>query len=151
VIYSENYSLKSYTAYAYMYTSNDNGGVAIWTNFVNNAAAQVTITITAGPGGTVTPSGPQIAIPGNTYTVTATANQGNKFSYWSLNGANIGTTNPLQLPVTLSMNGQTLTANFVTTTGPATSNKGKTIAVLAGAALASAIIVGATAASKTKT
>lgn len=76
----------------------------------------VTLTIAAGTGGTVNPSGAQTLEIGVTYTITAvpdTVTYPNYyFDHWTLGGTNYGSQNPLQLRITSDMAGKTLQAFF---------------------------------------
>jgi hypothetical protein len=76
----------------------------------------VNITVTSAGNGTVAPSGQQTLTIGATYTnyFAALPNQYYQLDYWDFNGTNLGSTNPLASlgPVTLAMDGGTLTAHF---------------------------------------
>jgi hypothetical protein len=72
----------------------------------------ISLTIVAGTGGRVSPSGAQTLNINQTYQFNANPNSGYEFDHWDLNGQNKGSTSPLTLTVTIDMTGQTLTALF---------------------------------------
>lgn len=74
--------------------------------------ATITLTVDSDGNGTVAPSGIQQLNVGTSYRFEATANEGQTFDHWMLGIANIGSTNPLDLPITADMNGSSLTAIF---------------------------------------
>lgn len=78
------------------------------------ALVTVTISVVAGPNGTVSPSGTLILAPGQTYSFAAIPNTGYQLDHWDLAGSNIGSTNPISITATSDMNGKTLTAYFTT-------------------------------------
>jgi len=85
-------------------------------NFTQDAVAPTTYTLTinAGSGGTVNPSGAQTDIAANTpLSITATANNGYTFSNWTVTSgtATFGNANNAATTVTLSANA-TIRANF---------------------------------------
>jgi hypothetical protein len=57
----------------------------------------VTITVPAGTGkGTTSPlPGTYTVDHGSTFTILATPEAGSTFDYWTVNGVNVGSTNPL--------------------------------------------------------
>lgn len=82
-------------------------------------AKTITLTVTAGTGGTVNPSGAQTVSINSTYPFVATPNTtpypGYTFNHWDLNGTNLGSTPTLNLKITSAMSGQTLRALFTQT------------------------------------
>jgi len=72
----------------------------------------ITLNVTAEANGTVSPSGVQTLIIGETYQYNAISSIGYYLDHWDLGGANIGSTNPLPLTATSTMDGKTLTAIF---------------------------------------
>ncbi|CAM2005142.1 PKD domain-containing protein [Acanthopleuribacter pedis] len=88
-----------------------------------------TVTVQAGQGGTVTPTGSQTVACDQTLTITATPDTGFTFSGWS--GDATGTTNPLTLDS--SGGNQNLTANFQAVAAGPIANAGRDQAVTEGA------------------
>ncbi len=76
------------------------------------SVSTISLTVVAGTGGTVSPSGTQTLTIGQTYQFNANPNSGYGFDHWDLSGQNKGSTSPLMLTVTTAMAGQTLTALF---------------------------------------
>jgi hypothetical protein len=76
--------------------------------------ATIALTIAAGSGGSVSPSGVQTLTVGQTYQFSATPDSGYQLDHWDLGGSNIGSTNPISITATSDMNGKTLTAIFTT-------------------------------------
>jgi hypothetical protein len=91
---------------------------------------QVNLHVQYGGEGTTNPAGDTICNLGSTVSVQATPSAGWAFSYWLLNGTNVGTTNPYQCLMDANYN---LTAVFtqppetfnltINTTGDGTVNK----------------------------
>lgn len=77
------------------------------------ASAKISLFVMAGPNGAVSPFGQQLLTVGTKYSFGAFPNNGYKLDRWDLAGANIGSTNPIQLTATMSMDGQTLTGFFL--------------------------------------
>jgi hypothetical protein len=73
----------------------------------------ITLNVVAGANGTVNVLGAQVLAVGEIYRFTATAFTGYVFDHWTLNGT-VYTANPLDLPITVGMNGKALTALFRT-------------------------------------
>jgi hypothetical protein len=72
----------------------------------------IMLTVVAGAGGSVSPSGPQTLVVGQTYQFTAIEEYSKyKLDHWDLNGVSLGSTNPLPLLATVDLYG-TLTALF---------------------------------------
>lgn len=76
------------------------------------AAAKISLYVNAAANGSVSPFGQQTLTVGTRYTFGAFPNNGYKLDHWDLAGANLGSTNPLQITAALGMDGQTLTAFF---------------------------------------
>jgi hypothetical protein len=79
---------------------------------------RVNLTVVAGAGGSVSPSGVLVLYVGLIYQFNATPAAGYSFNYWNLSGTDIGSANPLFLNITAAMNGETLTAEFTTSVPP---------------------------------
>lgn len=74
----------------------------------------IMLNVAAGAHGFVSPSGSQALGVGQVYTFNATAeNASYRFSYWTVDGANWTTANPLSLVITFDLNNKTLEAVFV--------------------------------------
>ena len=86
----------------------------------SDAADTVTITVTAGTGGTATGGGTYSL--GDTVTLRATPNSGYRFVNWTFAGGTTQTLNPWSYEVTSVMLGQSVsyTANFERTSSPTT-------------------------------
>jgi hypothetical protein len=76
--------------------------------------ATAVVTVVAGSGGSVSPSGAQTLTVGQTYQFNALPDSGYQLDHWDLGGSNIGSTNPISITATLDMDGKTLTAIFTT-------------------------------------
>ncbi len=72
----------------------------------------VTLNIIAGANGVVNPSGYQTLNVGQTYSFNAIPDTGYLLDHWDLDGANIGSSNPLSLTATVDLNNKLLTAIF---------------------------------------
>lgn len=81
----------------------------------NFASTTITLNVTAGPNGAVSPVGSFTLTIGASYQFTATGNAGYHLDHWDLSGSNLGSSNPLAITVTAGMNNQTLIALFVVT------------------------------------
>jgi len=111
------YVFTNWTLDGLTYTNNPLGltiatnmnGMTLTANFILPTA---TITVGAGANGSVNPSGVQTLIIGETYQYNAISSIGYYLDHWDLGGANIGSTNPLPLTATSTMDGKTLTAIF---------------------------------------
>jgi hypothetical protein len=90
------------------------------------APSTISLSVVAGTGGTVSPSGIQTLTIGQIYQFSANPNSGYGFDHWDLNGQNKGSSNPLTLTATATMEGQTLTALFtaISSTTPPPGTEG---------------------------
>lgn len=93
------------------------------------ASAVANVTVVAGAGGAVSPTGTFPLIIGSAYSFVATPNNGYRLDHWELAGTSIGTDATLTLNVTAQMDGATITAVFVpvpVTLNVSTSGNGTT-------------------------
>jgi len=84
-------------------------GLTLTADFVETA---ITLTVAAGPNGSVTPTGAALLTVAQQYLFEATPNSGYQLDHWDLSGANLGSTNPITITATVAMNLETLTAIF---------------------------------------
>lgn len=86
---------------------------------LDEIAKEYTITVSAGTGGSVSPtsfSGPS----GTKRTITATPQSGFTFSSWSASGVSLSSSTSASTTATIGSSNGTITANFKSTTPPAT-------------------------------
>jgi hypothetical protein len=80
--------------------------------------ATVTLEVTAGANGTVSPLGQVTLLIGHVYAFYADPLPGYMVDHWDLGGASQGSSNPLNLTATDTMDGQVLTAIFTSLPPP---------------------------------
>ncbi|MCL2220399.1 MAG: InlB B-repeat-containing protein [Chitinispirillia bacterium] len=87
--------------------------VTLYARWIAATATTYTLTINAGTGGTVNPSGQQTVEEGAAFNISASANSGYSFTSWTVTagGAQIANVNNPATTVTLTANA-TITANF---------------------------------------
>ncbi|MCL2183812.1 MAG: InlB B-repeat-containing protein [Chitinispirillia bacterium] len=92
-----------------------NSNITLYARWITAGATTYTLTINAGTGGTVSPSGAQTVESGQAFNISATANSGYTFTNWTVtaggSAAQIAGANSQATTVTLTANA-TVTANF---------------------------------------
>lgn len=76
------------------------------------AVGTIALNVVAGANGMVSPSGTLTLTIGQSYQFAAIPNSGYQVDHWDLSGQNQGSSNPLTLTASASMNAKTLTALF---------------------------------------
>jgi hypothetical protein len=85
------------------------------------APTSITLEVTAGANGTVSPIGLVTLVIGHSYAFQASPAPGYTVDHWDLSGSSLGSTGTLNLTATADMNGKVLTALFTSLPPPQVS------------------------------